>query len=160
STDNINNPRTMNAIYNVAARIKGGDRYPEKLAGGELDNKQFNDFPQTQSLSQYYDKDTQTVRTPHVLKDGSDSVGVLGALNRVYISIGLFSEEWLRHFRPLVGGKEISPIRIAVAEKNSAYWKATELQSPDLALFFLKTAKPDKLRNAPGGASHIDESKL
>jgi hypothetical protein len=160
STDNINNPRTMNAIYNVSSRIKMSAHYAEKLAGGEVNNKQFNDYPQTQRLSQYYDKDTQTVRTPHVLKDGSDSVGVLGALNRVYVNIGLFSEEWLRHFRVLVGGKEISPIEIAVLEKNSVYWKATEMQTPDLALFFLRTAQPDKLRNAPGGAAHIDESKL
>jgi hypothetical protein len=160
STDNINNPRTMNAVYNVMARIKAGDRFPERLAGGELNNKQFNDYPQTKSLSQYYDPQTHTVRTPHVLKDGSDSVGVLGALNRVFINIGLFSEEWLRHFRPLIGGKEISPIRIAVADKNSVYWQATVSQTPDLALFFLKTAQPDRLKDAPGGASHIDDSKL
>ena len=48
--------------------------------------------------------------TPHVLKDGADSVGVLGALNRVYINIGTISEEWLLHFNPVVGGKPISPI--------------------------------------------------
>ena len=160
STDNINNPRTMNAVYNVKARIAAGNRFPEQLAGGELNNKQFNDYPQTRSLSAYYDPQTHTVKTPHVLKDGSDSVGVLGALNRVFINIGLFSEEWLRHFRPLVGGKEISPIRIAVANRNSVYWQATVAQTPDLALFFLKTAKPDRLKDAPGGASHIDESRL
>lgn len=160
STDNINNPRTMNAIYNVTARIKGGKRFPELLAGGELNNKQFNDFPQTRSLSEYYDPNSHMVKTPHVLKDGSDSVGVLGALNRVFVNIGLFSEEWLRHFRPLVGGKEISPIRIKVMTENSAYWQATVNQTPDMALFFLKTAQPDKLKDAPGGASHIDDSKL
>ena len=33
-----------------------------------------------------------------MLKDGADSVGALGALNRVYLNIGLFSEEWLLHF--------------------------------------------------------------
>ncbi len=160
STDNINNPRTMNAIYNVMARIKGGGRFPELLAGGELNNKQFNDYPQTKILSEYYDPQTHMVKTPHVLKDGSDSVGVLGALNRVFINIGLFSEEWLRHFRPLVGGKEISPIRIAVLNENSAYWRATEEQTPNMALFFLKTAQPDRLKDAPGGAAHIDASKL
>ena len=160
STDNINNPRTMNAVYNVMARIEGGKRFPELLAGGELNNKQFNDYPETQSLSEYYDPNTHMVKTPHVLKDGSDSVGVLGALNRVFINIGLFSEEWLRHFRPLIGGKEISPIRIAVLNENSAYWQATQAQTPDMALFFLKTAQPDKLKDAPGGASHIDTSKL
>ena len=74
-----------------------------------------------------------------MLKDGSDSVGALGALNRVYLNIGLFSEEWLLHFNPLVGGKPITPIEIAVARKNSAYWQATEAQTPDMALFFLKT---------------------
>jgi hypothetical protein len=160
STDNINNPRTMNAVYNVMARIKAGDRFAELLAGGEINNKQFNDFPQTKSLSEYYDPQTHTVKTPHVLKDGSDSVGVLGALNRVFVNIGLFSEEWLRHFRPLVGGKEISPIRIAVLNENSVYWQATVNQTPDMALFFLKAARPDKLKAAPGGASHIDDGKL
>ena len=73
-----------------------------------------------------------------MLKDGSDSVGALGALNRVYLNIGLFSEEWLRHFNPLVGGKPITPIEIAVAQKNSSYWQATEAQTPLTALFFLK----------------------
>ena len=58
--------------------------------------------------------------------DGSDSVGALGALNRVYLNIGLFSEEWLLHFNPLVGGKPITPIEIEVARKNSVYWQATE----------------------------------
>ncbi len=53
-----------------------------------------------------------------MLKDGSDSVGALGALNRVYLNIGLFSEEWLLHFRPLIGGQEISPIKIADAQKE------------------------------------------
>jgi hypothetical protein len=85
---------------------------------------------------------------------------VLGALNRVFVNIGLFSEEWLRHFRPLIGGKEISPIRIAVLDKNSVYWQATVNQTPDMAQFFLKTAQPDKLKDAPDGTSHIDSSKL
>jgi hypothetical protein len=95
------------------------------------------------------------VLTPHVLKDGSDSVGTLGALNRVFINIGLFSEEWLRHFRPLVGGKEISPILISNADKNSVYWQATNNQTPDMALFFVKTAQPDKLKDASGGAAYL-----
>ena len=50
-----------------------------------------------------------------MLKDGADSVGALGALNRVFINIGTFSEEWLQHFNALLGGKRVSPIRIADA---------------------------------------------
>jgi hypothetical protein len=91
------------------------------------------------------------VWSPRVLKDGSDSVGGLGALNRVYLNIGLFSEEWLLHFNALVGGKRTSPIEIAVARKNSTYWVATESQTVDVALFFLKSTDPHKLKDAPGG---------
>jgi hypothetical protein len=161
STDNINNPRTMNAVYNVAARLEAGKKWQEKLAGGGLGNKQFRDYPQTQALSDSF-QPPDTVFTPRVLKDGSDSVGALGALNRVFINIGLFSEEWLLHFRPLIGGKEISPIRIADAEKNSTYWQATTQQTPDMALFFLKVAQPDRLKDAPNGPSYLttDAGKL
>jgi len=94
-----------------------------------------------------------------VLKDGSDSVGILGALNRVFINIGLFSEEWILHFNPLVGGKKITPIRIEDAEKNSSYWNATVAQTADVALFFLKTAKPDLLKDAPGGGEYLTADK-
>ena len=91
-----------------------------------------------------------------VLKDGADSVGTLGALNRVYLNIGLFSEEWLLHFRPFLGGQKISPIRIADAQRNSVYWQATEAQSIDMAIFFLVTARADRLADAPGGQALLD----
>ena len=159
STDYINNPRTMNAVYSVAARLKAAERWgQEKLAGGGVKNKQFQDFKQTAVLPQYY-KAPEAVWTPRVLKDGADSVGVLGALNRVFINIGLFSEEWLLHFNALVGGKKITPIRIEDADKNSSYWNATAAQTPDVALFFLKTAQPDLLRNAAGGEKYLSQDK-
>ena len=90
-----------------------------------------------------------------MLKDGSDSVGVLGALNRVYLNIGLFSEEWLLHFNPVLGGKPITPIQIATAEANSAYWQATEAGTPAMALFFLRAGQPDQLDDAPGGDKYL-----
>jgi len=160
STDSINNPRTMNAVYSLGARLKAALQWKEKIAGGELDNKQFNDFAQTKALSGLF-LAPDTVWTPRVLKDGSDSVGGLGALNRVYLNIGLFSEEWLLHFNPLVGGKRITPIKIADADKNSSYWQATTQQTPDMALFFLKTGRPDKLADTPEGkANPPDPAKL
>jgi hypothetical protein len=152
SSDQINNPRTMNAIYNVGPRLDVASHWgEEELAGDELHNKQFNDFglPKESPLLKFYDPATHKVWNPRVLKDGSDSVGMLGALNRVYINIGLFSEEWMLHFIPLLGGANITPIPIANAERNSSYWKATEAQTPDLAFFFLATARPDYLVAAP-----------
>ncbi|WDE10217.1 hypothetical protein [Thalassomonas haliotis] len=156
STDYINNPRTMNAIYNLGARMELAARFgKEKLSGGSSNNAQLNDYvPADTPLTQFY-QEPDTVFTPRVLKDGADSVGALGALNRVYLNIGLFSDEWLQHFMPLVGGKKISPIKIADARKNSSFWNANEAQTPDLALFFLASATPDYLKNAPGGESYL-----
>ena len=156
STDNIANPRTMNAVYYLLPRLMQARKWGrETLAGGELDNKQFNNFvPPNDILSQFFAAPS-TTWTPRVLKDGSDSVGALGALNRVYLNIGLFSEEWLLHFRAVIGGQKISPIPIATAEKNSAYWRATEMRTPDMARFFLKSTDPHKLASAPGGAGYL-----
>ena len=153
STDYMNNPRTMNAVYSVGARLQPTLRWGrERLAGGQLDNKQFQDYAQTEAFSGFWNSATGEIDTARVLKDGADSVGILGALNRVYLNIGTFSEEWLLHFRPIIGGQKISPIRIADAERNSAYWGATEDQTADMAIFFLVTATPDDLADAPGGA--------
>ena len=162
STDSINNPRTMNAVYNLGARLAQGKRWgKETLAGGQLDNKQFNDYFKDGPLTEFFQA-PNTVLTPRVLKDGADSVGALGALNRVYVNIGLFSEEWLRHFNPLAGGKPITPIEIKVGRANSSFWQANESQTPHLADFFLVTTAPHLLRDAPGGATYLtqDAAKL
>ena len=158
STDNINNPRTMNAIYYLAPRMAQAKKWgKETIAGGALNNKQFNDYvPPTDPLSQFFVK-PDTTWTPRVLKDGADSVGALGALNRVYINIGVFSEEWLIHFRALLGGEPISPIPIETAERNSVYWRATELQSPNMARYLLAGTDPHYLKDAPGGSAYLTD---
>jgi hypothetical protein len=159
STDNINNPRTMNAVYLLGPRLQQGRRWgKERLAGGGLNNHQFNDYVQSGPLTQFFEK-PDTVWTPRVLKDGADSVGALGALNRVYLNIGTFSEEWLLHFNALVGGKRVTPITIETARKNSAYFKATEAQTPATALFFLKATEPHKLKDAPGGDRYLTKDR-
>ena len=156
STDNINNPRTMNAVYGLPARLAMAQKWSdERLAGGGLNNKQFNDFvPGSSPLAQLYSA-PDLVYAPHILKDGADSVGALGALNRVYLNIGMFSEEWLQHFNALIGGKQTTPIEIDVARKNSSYWVANENQTVDLALFMLKSTPPHHLADAPGGAAYL-----
>ena len=168
SSDNINNPRTMNAIYELGARLQQATRVGrETLASGGLNNKQFNDFPATQVLSNLFTPPS-TAYTPRVLKDGSDSVGALGALNRVYLNIGLASEEWTRHFTPLIGATPdigvrqprgpVTPVEISVLREVSAFWNANELQTPAVAAFFLVSASADYLSDAPGGADYLTAS--
>src|SRR5215472_5596604 len=98
---------------------------------------------------------------PRVLKDGADSVGLFGALSRVYVSIGEYSQEWLRDHNALIGGKPQRPFEVAVAQKGSVYWQATAGRVPNLAKFLLRMEGP-KLSDAPGGSSLLsaDESVL
>ncbi len=148
STDNINNPRTMNGMYEFASRTRlAKSLWHERLAGGELNNPQ---------LEGYFDPANGMVMTPHGLKDGSDSVGLLGALNRIYLNIGVFSEEWLTHFNPMVGGRPMTPVEITIARKNSSYWQATESGTRNTALFFLRAARPDPLQAAPEGQQYLN----
>jgi hypothetical protein len=148
SSDSIVNPRTMNAIYLLGPRLMHAKPFGrELLTGSQLDNKQFNDFVTSGPLTGLYNR--PYVYTPRVLKDGSDSVGALGALNRVYLNIGLFSEEWLLHFNAFTGGKRVTPILIADAERNSVYWQATEQQTFYMAQFLVKAGQPDRLSDLP-----------
>ena len=69
--------------------------HEEDIAGGALN------FPGEQ----------KRMAVPHVLKDGADSVGLIGALSRVYVSIGEYSQEWLRDHNALVGGNAATAVR-------------------------------------------------
>jgi hypothetical protein len=147
STDYINNPRTMNAVYLLGERLRQAHIWGrERLEGNERQNKQ---LPGT------FDPPS-TSWSPRVLKDGADSVGVLGALNRVYINIGLDSEDWTTHFNPFFGFKPITPILIPTAEKYSSYWRATEAGTPSMAAFLVAAGQPDKLADAPGGGKYLN----
>lgn len=151
ATDNIMNPRAMNALYNVGARLGAAERWGhELLAGGALDVPQLPDIGDLRPF-----QPPNLVRTPHVLKDGADSVGMLGALGRVYLNVGTYHQEWFRHFKPLIGGRPQSPIEVAVAQESSTYWNATEDRLLNIARFFLAAAVPHKLADAPGGAAHL-----
>lgn len=159
SSDNVNNPRTMNAVYQLLPRLLEAKRWgKETLAGGERNNHQINDYLKEGPLAQLFQA-PDTVWTPRVLKDGADSVGVMGALNRVYLNIGTFSEEWLLHFNALVGGKPVTPIEISVARQNSPYFVATEAQTFGTAQFFLKSTNPHLLKDAPGGDKYLTRDR-
>ncbi|MDQ3283594.1 MAG: hypothetical protein M3Q69_19505 [Acidobacteriota bacterium] len=166
ATDYLNNPGTMNGVFNVGQRLERaargvttpshGDPMVEQFAGGALDLKWLT-----------VDKG-QLV--PRVLKQGDDSVGFEGALSRVYVNIGHAWPEWRKHFRPLVGGalprnrrwRSQSPVTVREMQENSASWNWSEDRSHALATYFIKYAKPLLLKDAPGGARYLtsDQSTL
>jgi hypothetical protein len=167
ATDYLNNPGTMNGVFTLkpgrldraAKGVKSNpgqyDPKVEWLTGGALD------------LMWLEGLDNGTQLIPRVLKQGDDSVGFEGALSRVYVNIGHAWPQWKQHFRPLVGGPfphltdpSQSPVTVREMQVNSPSWNWSEARSRALALYFIQYAKPLLLKDAPGGAALIDQSKL
>ena len=137
ATDNNNNPNIINSIYNLNARLE--EATEEEMAGPTID------FP----------PGSQRRRVPHILVDGADSIGVPGALDRVYVNIGMFGEEWVRCHNPIIGGRKTKSFSIPYARAHSVYWRVTEERTPNLAKFLVRVSEPMPLRDAPGGAKYL-----
>jgi hypothetical protein len=146
ATDHINNPRTINPIYLLGPRLMEARLWGrETLVGDQLNNKQ---------LPGLFDAPS-TVWSPRLSKDGADSVGLMAALNRAYVNIGLYSEQWTTHFDPFLGLTPASSILVRIAERDSAYWRANEISLPLMAQFLVRAGQPDKLADAPGGGNYL-----
>jgi hypothetical protein len=84
ANDHINNPSAINAIFDLDIRLAEG--VEETMAGGAL------------ALP-----GGKVRKVPHILKDGADSVGAAGAIMRVYVNEGLYSQQWLSDHDLLLG---------------------------------------------------------
>jgi hypothetical protein len=144
--DNLVNPRGLNAIFNVKERLDNGTRLAhETSAGGALL------LPEVKTH-----KDTgYTFGVPHVLWDGADSVGIDAALARVYINIGEYHQEWIRHINPIVGLGPQSPITVEAAQKYSTYWNATQDRVGNMAAYLIRAGYPMRLAKVPGGEAYL-----
>jgi len=113
--------------------------------------------------------EVKKAQTRHVLKGGEDSVGEHLALIRVYVNIGMCTEEcWSPNF-PVPGtffGDESKqrPFRIAQCAKDCEAWNHADAKMPDLAAFLI-TGGPTYLLKAKDvdgtpGAAFIDLKKV
>ena len=128
STDFIDNPNAINSIwYILSARPK----HVEKMNDGSM----------------------QAV--PHILKDGSDSIGAAGAALRVYVNIGNCPDYRYSLEDSFLGVLDKQhPFVIAKAEKECLDWQLTSQRMPNAANF-LDAVQPYPLKNAPGGADYL-----
>ena len=155
-TDNINNPRAMSPLYAIGTRLRVAKNLGrETLAGGAVENKRLNDFGALQGSMNDLFQPPDTVWTPHLLADGSDSAGLLASIGRFYLNIGTFSEETSLHGRLLVGGSQASPVQIRVLQQYSTYWQATVAQTANIAQFMIKASGPHRLQNASGEGAYL-----
>jgi hypothetical protein len=155
ATDGNNNPNTMNAVFDILSRVGISLKVkPERLTGGALNMAVLPPLtlPDGSTLTL---PDGADRAAPRILAGGADSVGVRGALCRVYVNIGEFHQEWIRTHNLMIGLKKQRPFEIKTAEQNSVYWQVTLKRSINLAKFFLKATQPLHLEDAPGGEAYL-----
>lgn len=161
ASDGINNTNTMNAIFGVPQRVRRSFDNPfEKVSAATAAMPVLGDGlgpNKVKEKAPYLNPRP----VPRVLVDGADSVGVYGALARVYLNIGTYSEQWLRLHNPLLGGVPQQPFKIDDCRDGSVYWRATQDRVTYLRDYFLHTTPSMPLRKAAGaGPEPFDVAKL
>ncbi len=147
ANDHINNPSSINPIFDLEARLAEG--VDEKIAGGAVGLLSGIDETIPHQTS-----DWSIRKVPHILKDGADSIGVVGAVMRVYVNEGLDSQQWLTDHDLLFGLKRQRPFSVGQAARSSVYWQATLERAGNIGKFFGRI-KPMHLADAPGGRAYI-----
>ncbi len=134
STDHINNTNVINPIFDVPSRLARAAEKPTEtqdennLLLPSIEDPETGNRPDSQNKERHF---------PMVLGPGEDSVGVFGALARVPLNIGVFSEEWHRTGNLILGFTPQRPFSIAVNRANSVYWNTNEkYRVPYMAKFF------------------------
>ena len=162
ATDQINNTNTMNALFDLPARLdrsgflahrspEYAQEYKARYGHNLFEQVSAESAKMPITLYRLPDAYANPRPVPRILLEGADSVGAWSALARVHLNIGLFGERWVTLCNPLVGFKTQQPFKLADLEKNSVNWQVTEKYVDYLALFFLKSTGPMRLKDAPGG---------
>jgi mono/diheme cytochrome c family protein len=134
SYDFINNPNTMNSIFNLESRPSFKETY-NKVAEDQVRRI----VPAPQELPVIH----------HVLKTGEDSQGIPIASIRVYVNIGMFGDYWItKLWNPLQPDQGQTPFDMTVAAAKSPDWNATLMRMPDLEKY-LATYRPMRLETIP-----------
>jgi hypothetical protein len=139
SPDQLNNGNTINAVFQLNARIERARLNPPETQS--IGNLRLPNIEAVPNLPAILDaKQPEDRLTTRVLLDGSDSVGAYGALARVYLNIGTFSEYWNTRSNPLIGFTKQKVFDLKTCQSNSVYWMTNETyRAKYLAKFFTFT---------------------
>lgn len=101
-TDNINNPGSVNPVFNVNARPQFKDKLVKRWRDiDSCDGKKDEDcFCLKNSTKRCYYQNPKGEKETvfHILKGGEDDIGPIGAVQRVYVNIGTCAEKcWLNN---------------------------------------------------------------
>jgi hypothetical protein len=148
SNDFINGPVTINSIYRLSDRLKLAHTERITPAQRDLIESMYRHAglkPDNPGGALGGTATAPTIRTPHVLADGADSMGLLMASARVYVNEGMMWQTWVKTMalNPFdlkdsvarnFATKEFDLIGEARRDPNSP-WMRTEMRMPNMATF-------------------------
>lgn len=156
--DGVTNPGTMNAIINFGKRPLHEAEVTRwhKVASCPADGDERACWCEPDKPGKCWERLTRTEMVPNILKGGEDSIGFLGAVQRVYFNIGSCSEQCfvnhipdLRQADPRQRNYGQSPFDIGQCRRDCPNFRALEDRLADVVNFLL-TARPSDLYEARG----------
>ena len=148
-TDFINGPISINSIYRLGDRLKLTRPERITLAQRDLIKSMYSHagVKENDPGGALGGTDAEpTLKVPHILMDGADSMSILMASTRVYVNEGMMGDLWIsttwpvnpfdlkeslsRNFKP----GEFDLIGTTRKDPNSP-WMQTEMRMPNMALF-------------------------
>jgi mono/diheme cytochrome c family protein len=145
--DQVNNAGTMNALINTAQRPTFANERVKrwrKIAACPNGAKESACWCEPGKPGKCWEKSLKTETVHHILKGGGDSIGALGAIQRVYFNIGSCAEQcWLNHLTdlrqldPQARNFGQTPFDIGQCRRDCPNFRAVEDRLPNLLDFFL-----------------------
>jgi mono/diheme cytochrome c family protein len=145
--DQVNNAGTMNALINTAQRPTFADESVvrwRKAAACPAGAKEDACWCEPGKPGKCWEKSLKKETVHHILKGGGDSIGALGAIQRVYFNIGSCSEQcWVNHLTdlrqldPTARNFGQTPFDIGQCRRDCPNFRAIEDRVHNLLDFFV-----------------------
>lgn len=166
-SDSINNPTNINSIFRLRDRLKVAHVENITPAQGRLIKSIYKDagIALDNIGGSLGGTDAHpTMKVPHILTDGADSMGILMASVRVYVNEGLMHKDWYASWpvnifdikSSLLHGFKTKEFDILGKERKdpNSPWMQTERRMPNMATF-LMSYDSFPLKDAPNGKSYL-----
>lgn len=145
--DQVNNAGTINALINIAQRPTfAGEKVNRwrKAAACPAGAKESTCWCEPGKPGKCWEKSIKTETVHHILKGGGDSIGALGAIQRVYFNIGSCAEQcWVNHLTdlrqldPQARNFGQTPFDIGQCRRDCPNFRAVEDRLQNILDFFL-----------------------
>ncbi|MDP1926471.1 MAG: cytochrome c [Thiobacillus sp.] len=145
--DQVNNAGTINALINTAQRPTfAGEKVNRwrKAAACPAGAKESTCWCEPGKPGKCWEKSLKAETVHHILKGGGDSIGALGAIQRVYFNIGSCAEQcWVNHLTdlrqldPQARNFGQTPFDIGQCRRDCPNFRAIEDRLPNILDFFL-----------------------